>query len=71
MDCKILANNQYLRKENLIISGIPNSIFHEDLENTVLKILCAFGLREISSYHIVACHRLQSNNEKFPARTIV
>ena len=70
MDCKI-TNNHYSRRGNLIISGIPNSIFHEDLENTVLKILCAFGLREISSYHIVACRRLPSNNKKFPARTVM
>ena len=32
MDCKMLANNQYSRRENQIISGIPNSIFHENSE---------------------------------------
>ena len=71
MDCKILANNQYSRRENLIISGIPNYILHDDLENTVLKILQVFSLRELSSYHIVACHRLPSNNGNYPERTIV
>ena len=71
MDCRIIQNNQYSRRENLIISGIPNYICQQDLENTVINLLRVFGIKKISSYDIVACHRLKSKNEKYLARTIV
>ena len=71
MDCQIIQNNQYSRRENLIISGIPNLINHQDLEYTVLNVLRVFGLKKISAYDIVACHRLKVKNDNYPARTIV
>ena len=59
MDCKIIQNNQYTRRESLIISGIPDRITQRDLEDTVLEILRSIGLTTITSYNITACHRLK------------
>ena len=72
LDCRIIQNEQYSRRESLIISGIPDNILHHDLEPTVLKIIKAIGLNNISSYEITACHRLKRNyNDRFPAKCIV
>ena len=72
MDCKIIENNQYARRESIIISGIPDKISQNHLEGVVLDILRSVGLTAISSYNISACHRLKKNsNDRFPAQTIV
>ena len=65
MACRVNQNNQYSRRENLIISGIPNSVRQHVLESAVLEIL------RVQSYDTVACHRLKATNDKYPARTIV
>ena len=72
MDCKIIENNQYARRESVIISGIPESIDQNHLEGEVLHILRSIGLTSLSSYHISACHRLfKKKNDRFPAQTII
>ena len=69
MDCRIIKNDQYSRRDNLIISGIPESVHQKDLQHTVLKILNTIGMR-ISSYEVTACHRLRSKG-KYPSHSIV
>ena len=72
MDCKIVENNQYARRESIIISGIPDKISQNQLEEVVIDILRTVGLTTISSYNISACHRLKKNkNDRFSAQTIV
>ena len=72
MDCKIIENNQYARRESLIITGIPDNINQNQLEDSVLHILRSIGLPSISSYNITACHRLmKKTKDRFPAQTIV
>ena len=72
MDCRVIENNQYARRESVIISGIPDNIDQRHLEEKVLFILRSIGLTSISSYHISACHRLaKKNNDRYPAQTIV
>ena len=58
LDCRIIQNEQYSRRESVIISGIPDNILHNDLEPTVLRTLKAIGLKNISSYEITTCYRL-------------
>ena len=70
LDCRLIDTQQYPRRENIIIAGIPNDIPHEDLEPKVLEILHIIGL-PISSYEIASCHRLKNNNPRFPAQTII
>ena len=62
--------NQYGRRENLQIKGIPNNIKHKELEPLVIKILSELGVK-VQHYDIVACHRLHQRNKSKPADTIV
>ena len=72
MEIKIIENNQYTRRESIIISGIPDNISQIHLEEAVIRVLRSIGLKTLSSYNISACHRLRKNkNDRFPARTIV
>ena len=72
MDCILSECDQYSRRESLVISGIPEYINQQNLEFEVLNILGMIGLYDVSSYQIVACHRLmKKSNDKYPARTIV
>ena len=43
LERKCAANEQYSRRECLEISGIPDSIPNNNLEETVLKITALFG----------------------------
>ena len=61
---------QYTRRENLEIIGIPDSINQDQLENTVLRILESIGVHT-DSYHISACHRLAKNKKQQSANTII
>ena len=72
MDSKIIENNQYARRESLIISGIPDNIRQNDLEEKAIQILRSIGWTTITSYNISACHRLKKKkNDRFPTQTIV
>ena len=71
IDCRLIESEQYSRRENLIISGIPEWIKQERLELKVLEILETIGL-SITSYEIAACHCLKkSNKSSFPSQTII
>ena len=61
---------QYSRRENLIISGIPDSVPQKDLEHKVLQVLNTIGC-DISKFEIVAAHRIGRGSTKYPAQTIV
>ena len=72
MQCRITRNEQYSRRESIIISGIPENIHHQYLEENVVYILKEMGMTNIQHYDIAACHRLLKNrNSPYPAKTIV
>ena len=52
-----MKGEQYNRRNNVEISGIPNSISDKDLENTVISICKVSGV-EIDPQDIKECHRL-------------
>ena len=54
--------DQYGRRENVEILGIPNEVNDRDLESEVIKILRAIGLKHIQHFSIVACHRVGSKD---------
>ena len=54
--------NQYGRRENIELSGIPNNIPQERLEEVVIDILCYIGLEDLESYDIAECHRIHKSN---------
>ena len=54
-------DNQYGRRENVEISGIPSSIPNEKLEEAVIAIAEKTG-NVITSKDISACHRLKGDS---------
>ena len=60
---------QYIRRNNVEICGIPDSIEQKDLEQTVIKIAESIGV-DVYEDDIEACHRLKSKNS-VPQKTIV
>ena len=62
---------QYIRRNNIEIAGIPDSVKQNNLEEKVIEIAKAVNI-EISSNDIEACHRLNASRyQKGPKRTIV
>ena len=73
IDTRLIRSEQYTRRESLIISGIPDNIKQSDLEQTALSIIRKIGIIDVTSYQVVACHRLikKGNKTKYPANTII
>ena len=62
---------QYIRRNNIEIAGIPDSVGQNELEKKVIEIAKAVDI-DITQNDIEACHRLHSrNHQKGPKRTIV
>ena len=62
---------QYIRRNNIEIAGIPDSVGQNELEKKVIEIAKAVDI-DVTENDIEACHRLQSRNrQKGPKRTIV
>ena len=54
-------NNKYSRRNNLVISGIPDSIQDSDLESTVTSTLSDIDIN-IESREVEECHRIGKSN---------
>ena len=68
-DCAELQ--QYIRRNNIEIAGIPDSVKQQELEKKVIEIAKAVDIA-ITPNEIEACHRLHQNrNQRGPKRTIV
>ena len=63
-------DNQYSRRENIELLGIDEKIQQKDLEAYVLEILKSIKIN-ISSYNIVAVHRLGRKRRGFNRNVIV
>ncbi len=70
IDCRVIECEQYPRRENVVISGIPNSVRHDELKETIVDICNQIGVN-ITQYDIAACHRLPNGRSRWPANTIV
>ena len=72
IECDVIKNSQYSRRESLVITGIPDSVKQRDLEPLVLKMINTLGMN-ISSYEVAACHRLYDSKKdrKYPLKTII
>ena len=71
LESKINEINQYGRRNNIEVAGIPESV--SNLEDTVIKIGEAMNVK-INSDDIEACHRLPRSNKSSnsnPKNTIV
>ena len=64
LERKCATNEQYSKRECLEISGIPDSLANNNLEETVLKIFNETGVT-VNSRDAEACHCLnQPSNPK-------
>ena len=71
LDTRLIEVEQYSRRENLIISGIPASVTQSQLQDKVIDILDLIGLKIVPE-DISACHRLyNSPNSPYPAKVVV
>ena len=57
------GNNQYSRRECLEITGVPDSVSNDDLEETTIKIFDKLNVA-IDPSNIEDCHWLKSNGPK-------
>ena len=62
--------DQYGRRENIEILGIPTRINDKQLEKEVLKILHKIGLDHLCHYSIVGCHRI-GKKDRFGCRPTI
>ena len=68
-DCAELQ--QYTRRNNIEICGIPTSVSNDKLEDKVIEIAASVDI-DIQKSDIEACHRLHKRSwDQGPARTIV
>ena len=63
-------NNQYSRRENIELANIPESITQKKLELKMVEIINEMGI-VISSYHIVAVHRIGKKLNNKPRNVII
>ena len=63
--------DQYGRRENIEIIGIPSNVRDNELEREVLQILRKIGLDHLDHYAIVACHRIGKKDLYGNRNTIV
>ena len=57
---EVVVTNQYNRRENLIIDGIPDSVPQKNLEGVCINIIRDLGfVGRLGSYEIIGCHRLK------------
>ena len=72
LEKELYATQQYNRRENIEISGVPSNIEHRDLERFIIhRVLRRIGVNELESYEIVGCHRLGRSTPTRPANVIV
>ena len=70
MEKQIYQLQQYNRRENIEIIGLPDNINNSELEKTVINILNKIGV-SVTSFDIAACHRLKKKNGRRSANVIV
>ena len=59
----IESNNQYHRRNNLEIAGIPNDVSDEDLEDKTIKLFKKINV-DVTKDNVEACHRLPAKDGK-------
>ena len=67
---EIISTNQYIRRNNLVLNGIPDTVSHDDLQSTCADIVNRLGYY-VSDYEIEGCHRLPKKKGHKTAPVIV
>ena len=61
----VIENQQYSRRNNVEIQGIPDSVEENDLEEKIIEVLSSIDV-PVSPEEIEACHRLYSKSSPKP-----
>ena len=61
--------DQYLQRENIVISGIPDRVSHEELDGKMIDLIISID-DDLEPSDIVACHRLAKINND-PSKVII
>ena len=71
LDKEVAMTNQYNRRQNLVIDGIPDNVPVKDLEDVCLNIIHQIGFLPVGNYEVVGCHRLKRRPGDKSAPTII
>ena len=71
VDKEVIVTNQYNRRENLVIDGIPDNVPQAQLEKVCLDIVHSIGFGQVSSYEVIGCHRLRKQEGDKTTPTII
>ena len=71
LEKNIVSTNQYNRRPNLVIEGIPDDVPQSKLEVICLNIIHDIGFAGVSSYEVVGCHRLKRRDGDSTTPTII
>ena len=67
----VIDMQQYIRRNNIEIHGIPDTVEQKDLEKKVIEVCSALNVH-VKKQDIEACHRLEDKTKgKSPKKTIV
>ena len=67
----IITTNQYNRRQNLVIEGIPDHVPQHHLENVCLDIIHKIGFEPVGNYEVVGCHRIRKGPHDVTSPTII
>ena len=62
---QIWSNEQYSRRNNIELQGLPDSVPHSELEDKIIEVFSAIDVH-VQSDQIEACHRLPSKSSPQP-----
>ena len=63
VESECYGQDQYSRRNNFEINGIPNSVNDDDLEEKIIEVLDAIDIT-VDKSEIEACHRLPGKNKE-------
>ena len=64
MEKNLETNLQYQRGSSVVISGIPITVIHTELEGIVIKLFNAVCEITISGRDLIACHRISKSSPR-------
>ena len=67
----ITTTNQYNRRPNLIIDGIPDKVPQKNLEGVCLDLIQKLGIFNVTCFEVEGCHRLRKGENDSCAPTII
>ena len=67
----ITVTNQYNRRQNLVIDGIPENVHQNELEEICIDLIQKLGFQDVGHYEVEGCHRLRKRKGDVTPPTII